>query len=296
MGISWSNKHNVEEKIKYVYGWKRDLPDKRDHYHCFKNIVKKDLPECLDLRNKCPPVYNQGCLGCSTANAIAAAYTFCENKLNPSRLFIYYNERKIEGLSETYSGTMIRNSMKSIYIYGACHENMWPYNISTFTNKPTSKCYIEAKNHRAICYKRLPQSITAMKACLNNGLPFVFGFTVYESFETKEVEETGIMSMPNENEKILGGHAVLAVGYCNKKNCFIIRNSWGEEWGEGGYFYMPYKFIRDSNYCSDFWTLNKIKDISDDGNKEIIKLNDQKDEISNDTNLELIEDKVPQDQ
>ena len=89
-----------------------------------------------------------------------------------------------------------------------------------------------------------------MKDCLSSGLPFVFGFGVYESFETKEVAETGIMPIPKKNEKLLGGHAIMAVGYNDEKEHFIIRNSWGIDWGDRGYFYMPYSFIQDVNICA----------------------------------------------
>ncbi len=266
MGLTWSD--TQAEQCERTYGWKRDLPDKRDYYHSFKDIVRDDIPNKVDLRDNCPPIYNQGKLGSCTANAIAAAYQFDEmlqgekEIMTPSRLFIYYNERDLEGHVDTDSGAMIRDGMKTIGCKGVCSENSWPYDISIFKCKPKSKCYKEAENHKAVSYRRVPQSLTAMKACLKGGLPFVFGFTVYESFESKELEQTGIMSMPKEDEKMLGGHAVMAVGYCDVKKCMIIRNSWGTEWGEAGYFYMPYKFIRDTGYCSDFWTIRKVHDVA----------------------------------
>ena len=280
MGTTWSSEKSKEETR--TYGWKRDLPDKRDSYHSFRDIVTQDLPNKVDLRNKCPKVYTQGKLGSCTANAIAAAYEFdemlqAEKKIMmPSRLFIYYNERDMEGHVENDSGAMIRDGMKSINKQGVCSEASWPYNISNFTQKPSSSCYQEAEGHRAIRYRKIPQGLTTMRACLKGGLPFVFGFSVYESFETKEVEETGIMSMPKADEKLLGGHAVMAVGYCDDKQCMIVRNSWGEEWGEGGYFYMPYRFIRDPDYCSDFWTIRKVHDVACGGddnatdNKDVV--------------------------
>ena len=285
MGLTWSD--TSDGNTNKTYGWKRDLPDKRDTYHSFKGIVREELPISVDLRDKCPTIYNQGTLGSCTANAIAAAYQFDEilqgekEVMTPSRLFIYYNEREIEGHVDTDSGAMIRDGMKSINSQGVCSEKSWPYNTSTFTNKPTSSCYQEAENHKSVSYRRVPQSLTAMKACLKSGLPFVFGFTVYESFESKEVEETGIMSMPKADEKMLGGHAVMAVGYCEQKKCIIVRNSWGTEWGEDGYFYMPYKFIRDTGYCSDFWTIRKVHDVAC-GPDDVIDANCDSDELQED--------------
>ena len=283
MGTSWSNEKS--DKSTRTYGWKRDLPDKRDSYHSFRNVVTQNLSKKVDLRKTCPKIYNQGKLGSCTANAIAAAYEFDEilqavgdggisGTITPSRLFIYYNEREMEGHVEADSGAMIRDGIKSINKQGVCSEVSWPYDVTCFTKKPSRKCYQEALNHRAIRYRRVPHGVTAMKACLNSGLPFVFGFSVYESFESKEIEETGIMSMPKADERQLGGHAVMAVGYCEAKQCMIIRNSWGEEWGEGGYFYMPYRFIRDPDYCSDFWTIRKVHDVAcstedkDDGDEK----------------------------
>ena len=101
-----------------------------------------------------------------------------------------------------------------------------------------------------------------MKNCLLSGLPVVFGFGVYESFESEEVAKTGIMPIPNKNEKLLGGHAVMAVGYDDEKEHFIIRNSWGLEWGDRGYFYMPYTFIINQKMCSDFWCIENVEDIN----------------------------------
>ena len=98
-----------------------------------------------------------------------------------------------------------------------------------------------------------------MKACLTEGYPFVFGFSVYESFESEEVATRGIMPIPAKNEKLLGGHAVIAVGYDNSKQSFIIRNSWGTKWGIKGYFYMPYSYITDSNKSDDFWTIRLVE-------------------------------------
>jgi C1A family cysteine protease len=97
-----------------------------------------------------------------------------------------------------------------------------------------------------------------MKGCLASGYPFVFGFTVYESFESQQVAQSGVLSMPAAGETIVGGHAVLAVGYDDSKNAFIIRNSWGDGWGLAGYFYMPYAYLLDNNLSDDFWTIRTV--------------------------------------
>ena len=253
-----------EKRASKKYGWVRDNLDHRD----LKLIYKKKHPNFnmkneVDLRHLCPGVYNQGTLGSCTANAIAAAYEFneiVENESNifiPSRLFIYYNEREIENTVNSDSGAMIRDGIKSISKKGVCPETLWPYDIQKFKIKPDNSCYENALNHK---YKKLMQNLNQLKNTLLYGKPFVFGFSVFESFESKETAETGIMKMPNKEDKLLGGHAVMCVGFSDSKQVFIIRNSWGDNWGDKGYFYMPYKFITNKDLCSDFWIIEKIKD------------------------------------
>ena len=136
-----------------------------------------------------------------------------------------------------------------------CDELYWKYDISKYTNRPPSICYTKALLNKSISYHRIIQCVEQMKNVLNSGFPFVFGFTVYESFESDQVQKTGIMPMPYKDETILGGHAVVCVGYFDAENKFLIRNSRGNDWGMNGYFTMPYKFIEDKNYCSDFWII-----------------------------------------
>jgi C1A family cysteine protease len=270
MGIYQSNLTNVDftnfTPTRHSYGWKRDKPNADDEFHNFVVNSTLDNIKLVDLRSTCPAVYDQDKLGSCTANAIAAAYEYDQIKQNekdvfiPSRLFIYYNERKMEGSIDTDSGAEIRDGIKSISVDGVCSEDLWKYDITKFTECPTQECYDNAKNHKSIEYKRVVQSLEQLKQCLIEGFPFVFGFNVYSSFETQEVEETGIMPMPKEGEELLGGHAVCAVGFDDNKRVFIVRNSWGSSWGDKGYFYMPYAFITNTSQCSDFWTVRQIKD------------------------------------
>ena len=136
---------------------------------------------------------------------------------------------------------------------------MWPYVEDNFAERPPSPCYKIAKAHPAVRYNRLSQDLGQMKACLAAGYPFVFGFTVYESFESQQVASTGNVPMPNTStEKVLGGHAVCAVGYDDSKQVFIVRNSWGPGWGLKGYCMMPYAYLLDAQLASDFWTIRQI--------------------------------------
>ena len=104
----------------------------------------------------------------------------------------------------------------------------------------------------------IDQNLADMKGCLASGYPFVFGFTVYDSFESQQVAQSGVLSMPAAGEAVAGGHAVLAVGYDDSKSMFIIRNSWGSGWGLAGYFYMPYAYLLDNNLSDDFWTIRTV--------------------------------------
>jgi C1A family cysteine protease len=176
----------------------------------------------------------------------------------PSRLFIYYNERVIEGTVKSDSGAQIRDGIKVVTKEGDCPETEWPYVITKFTNKPTAQCYKDALKYKAVQYQRVAQNVNQMKGCLASGYPFVYGFTVYESFESKNVAKTGVVPMPASGEKILGGHCVLAVGYDDSQQRFLARNSWGTDWGLQGYFTVPYAYLTDPNLSSDFWTIRLI--------------------------------------
>ena len=154
-------------------------------------------PASVDLRPQCPPVYDQGQLGSCTANAIAAAIQFERMKqqlaqiFTPSRLFIYYNERVIEHTVASDSGAQIRDGIKTVAQQGDCPETEWPYVITKFKTKPTQSCYADALKYKAVSYQRLTPALAQLKGCLASGYPFVFGFTVYESFESPQTAKTG---------------------------------------------------------------------------------------------------------
>ena len=247
---------------KQTYSWKPDLPDQRDFLYEAKAVLT--LPKSVDLRPTCPTVYDQGQLGSCTGNAIAGALQFEQIKkkdptpFTPSRLFIYYNERVIEGTVKQDAGAMIRDGMKSVHNQGACKETTWPYIINKFKTKPIVKAYNEGLKYKTVVYSSVLQDQNSVKQCLANGDVIVFGFTVYESFESAEVAKTGIVPMPKTTEQMLGGHAVVAVGYDDDKKWVICRNSWGPLWGDKGYFYMPYDYFF-SKLTSDFWVINDVQ-------------------------------------
>jgi len=247
------------------YGWLPDLPDHRDRLYAAPMEIAGALPAKADLRAQCPPVYDQGQLGSCTANAIAGAIQFDRMKqmlspvFTPSRLFIYYNERVIEHSIDSDSGAQIRDGIKSIGKQGDCPETEWPYVIARFKTKPPKKCYADARKYKAVLYQRVTQTLGQLKGCVVSGWPFVFGFTVYEGFESATVAKTGHASLPKSGEQVIGGHAVVGVGYDDAKQWFIIRNSWGGRWGMAGYFTLPYAYLTDENLASDFWTIRVVK-------------------------------------
>jgi C1A family cysteine protease len=252
----------LPRKIRH-YGWIPDQPDQRDHLYAVPPQYLAALPARTDLRAKCPPVYDQGQLGSCTANAIGGALEFdrIQQKLPPfvpSRLFIYYNERVIEGTVRSDSGAQIRDGIKSVASQGACPEPEWPYVISKFAVKPPARAYKDAALDRAVSYQSIVQDLNQMKGCLASGFPFVFGFTVYESFETAVVAKTGHAPMPGWAERPVGGHAVMAVGYDDSSGWFIARNSWGPGWGMKGYFTLPYAYLIQPGLSSDFWTVRLV--------------------------------------
>jgi len=244
--------------MNYAYGWLPDIPDKRDFlYTAVKPRIR--LTKTVDLRECCSPIEYQGKLGSCTAQALAGNLEYLDNMIDHeytdmSRLFIYYNERAIIDTVDYDSGARLRDGIKTLKKDGVCHEEIWPYKIKRYRTKPPKQCYEQAIKHTISSYYRI-RSLSEMLACLSDGYPFVFGFTVYESIQSEKVRKTGILPMPKKDEATLGGHAVLAVGFDQRKKRFIARNSWGTGWGLGGYFLMPFRYLEE--LAADFWTVRK---------------------------------------
>jgi len=246
------------ERTVHRYGWVADLPDTRDLLYAAPYEQVTNLPPRVDVRPQCPPVYDQGQLGSCTANAISGAIEFIHKpQFMPSRLFIYYNERKMEGTVNSDSGAQIRDGIKSVATQGACPETDWLYDISKFAETPPQQAYTDALKTRATRYYRVVQDIAQMRGCLAEGFPFVFGFTVYEYFESSAMATSGVLNLPAAGEQVVGGHAVMAVGYTDADQTMLVRNSWGATWGMQGYFKMPYAYITSHRLASDFWTIRQ---------------------------------------
>ena len=271
-------------------GWLPDYPDFRDYtpeHRIIESMLKKakveesakvNLPASVDLREWCPPIENQGELGSCTANAGVGIVEYFEKRvfgkyIDASRLFLYKATRNmLHWTGDT--GAFLRTTMGALVLFGVPPEEYWPYVIADFDKEPPAFCYAFAQNYQAISYYRLdPPGISKdillsrIKTYLAAGLPSMFGFTVYTSIS--QAATTGKMPYPTPGEKIVGGHAIVAVGYDDKmkiKNtnpqtvettgALLIRNSWGTEWGNKGYGWLPYRYVLEE-LAIDWWSLIK---------------------------------------
>lgn len=241
-----------------IYGYLPDAKDIRDLFFGVTHNKSTPLPLSVSLRGRCPPVFDQGALGSCTANASAAAFAYEHGGGPYSRLQIYYNERVLNNTVLSDSGAQIRDSIKVLATDGVALESEWPYDVARFTQAPPKKCVAEGLSDRIITYSRLQHSAD-YKQCLADGYPFIFGFTVFESFESQEVAQTGIVPMPKASEQCLGGHAVMAIGYkmMNGTLYYEVRNSWGT-WGDQGNFWIPAAYAENSQIgIQDCWTIRK---------------------------------------
>jgi C1A family cysteine protease len=262
-------------------GWRRDLPDFRDYTpetELVKAVItksqalmatKKAQPTSIDLRQWCSPIEDQEALGSCTANAGAGLVEYFERRafghhLDASRLFLYKVTRNLLGWVGD-QGAYLRDTMKALVLAGVPPEHYWPYDITAFDDEPSAFCYAFAQNYKAIVYYRLDptgesteQVLKNVKQSLAAGLPSMFGFTVYSSFPG--IGQGGDIPFPQAGDTVLGGHAVDAVGYDDRKQiqgergALLIRNSWGTDWGEDGYGWMPYAYI-EQGIAVDFWSL-----------------------------------------
>lgn len=246
---------------KRVYKLKPDTEDLRDRvFRADLYKMQMDLPKSIDLRTGCSQVVDQGELGSCTANAIASGLReYWEIKAGNltllSRLWLYWEERYIEGTVDEDAGAIIRDGMKVLQQMGCAPEADWPYDIEKFTQTPPDRAAKDALKFKISEYHRVT-NLAMLKTALAAGYPVVIGIKVYQSFESDQVAKNGIVPLPKRREQFLGGHAVLAVGYNNSmyngQGFVICRNSWGENWGDQGYFYLPYGYF--NGYVTDMWT------------------------------------------
>lgn len=248
----------IQSKIGRKYGYYRSRKNMFAVRYAPRLAVP--LPTRVDLTPMCPPVVDQGNLGSCTANAIAAAYQFERMKagllpLTPSRLFIYWTEREMEGDTSQDDGAFGGDGIGSLESVGVCDESIWPYDVAQFAVKPSLDAFASAVPH-IVMSRSVVTMLDEIKQALFDVHLVPFGLTIYESFESDAVAANGIVPDPQPNEGVLGGHEIAIVGYDDTTQGFKIRNSWGIGWGLAGYFWASYNYIMSAG--SDFEVITQI--------------------------------------
>lgn len=241
------------------YGYRPDLGDPRDHRYSGTAAPAKDV----DLRPNMPaPVWDQGQLGSCVWHGTPAVllYALRSAAFMPSRLWGYYQTRKLEGDVKQDGGCEIRDAIKVLAKLGCPPESEWPYAISKFAKAPPAKLTKDAAPHEIKAYERIDGAadgtqLGKLLSALSEGLPIVFGTTLYESFESAAVAAGGVVPMPKKGEQVVGGHCMAIFGAKMKSRVFIVRNSWGAGWGDGGYCTVPFDYLGNPDLTTDCWVI-----------------------------------------
>jgi C1A family cysteine protease len=256
----------TQQRKTLRYGARKDTPDIRDRHATFTRGQTRAASVAKSVRlvmsPNMPPVVDQGYLGSCVANASTTAFRFQlrEQKLvdyQPSRLAIYYGARKIEGATDWDAGCEIRDAMKVLAKEGAGDEVLWPSDVERFIEQPSDVYYQHANAHQIIVYERVAQTRDAIQAAIHGRDLVVFGFAVYESFESARVEATGTAPLPKSSEALLGWHGVAMHGYNLGRT--DQRNSWGPGWGRDGNFTLPWDYVLNPELADDFWRIRVVE-------------------------------------
>tara|TARA_B110000208_G_C11799546_1_gene441260 strand:- start:2051 stop:2863 length:813 start_codon:yes stop_codon:yes gene_type:complete len=261
--ISYLEEASIDTKM---YGWIPDHPNYNDNTYDapIKNLL---INRKIDLRLNCPGICNRKNIGSSVAHAICYVYEYniikhdMNNIFIPSKLFLYFNQRLLKHTQEFDCGSSIRDGLSILDKIGICSEVVYPYDISLIYDKPSDEIYEEASHNKGIEYYKIKPIITNIKTLLQDSIPIIFGFGIYSSFENQVSDNGFTIKIPQENEKFIGGSCGVCVGFNDEKQAFIIMNSKGVEWGDKGYFYMPYLYLTNNNLCSNFWIIKNNKTI-----------------------------------
>lgn len=282
---------------------KRDIATKRK----IINTTTITLPPYGSLKDKVQEVYDQGNEGSCTANAFCGAYRIleCDKSFNPSRQYVYWNERMIENgfnpMKITDSGADVQDAVVWVSKYGVCSETSWPYDITKVDVEPPIACYIEAANHKLGELSTIVVGDNdSIKQSLLNGVPVLLAIGVYQSFESTETAKTGNVALPkcqnygDQNDPIdpfLGGHEILIVGYYDKTSTFTVLNSWGSSWGASGFCYIPYAYISNPNLTFELCCLSKADDnVNENTSKNIEDTVQTSDAVATTTDVQDVQD------
>ncbi len=247
---------------QFVHGWLRSPPDNRDSIFAAP-IPLEGLPPQIDLSGKLTPSNNQGNLGSCGPHAVDQLINYNQANQNlpyleTSKLFTYYNARKIMGTVNQDSGVENRAMLQSLKLNGFCvPEALWPYDVQKYRQEPPPPAYAAAK--KVISYATVSQTLDQMRATLASGFPFLFGFSVFPAMDTPAVARSGDLPMPAGQS--VGGHDVAIVGYDNTSRRFKFQNSWGVQWGARGYGTIPYEYASNPSWAGDFWVITQIEGV-----------------------------------
>lgn len=222
-----------------------------------------DLPPAVDLSPMCSPVENQGQIGSCTANSVAGAMEYHQilhrqPLTDLSRLYIYYNARRIRGRTDQDTGCSMAEAVASYLAFGACPEAVWPYRHHLWDQEPSPEAYASAGFFPDLQYAALDYGLD-LKIALYSGLPVIFGMGVPDSFQTVGGKYGHVKPLPEGGwEPPAGGHAMLIVGYNDQKRAWLVRNSWGTGWGLNGHVWIDYAYMDHYRQPLGFWTIGSL--------------------------------------
>lgn len=268
MSQSTLDRHQLSDE--HWGGWNPDRPNHNDR-EFLPTMGRLDVQQTeFTLSVDGIPVLNQANQGSCTGHGGAGIVMYDqqaqgEQVVIPSRAMIYYDARIPEQTTDQDSGATIRDMVAGLVKYGVVPDTEFPYDDTVFDKAPDQQQYTDAKQQEAIVYERV--QYPHLNAAIASGFPVVFGFTVYESFESSEAASTGIIPIPAKGEQVLGGHCVWTWGFNSQYTASgndklpprtkACRNSWDKSWGDNGNFYLPQWFF-DSGNASDFWVVRRV--------------------------------------
>lgn len=244
------------------FGWVREHPDPRDKFYAeyFPEEAEGKLPIRANNSQFRSHIEDQKNAGSCTGHAVTSVTEAHYNKaglpfVELSRLFPYWGARSLEGTTQWDAGAYIRDVCKFIFTFGLCNEALWPYgdSLKQIQKKPSKAAFQNATLRKGFPYYSII-GLQQLKTNIAAGYDAIIGITVYESFMTNAVANTGNVPMPNlKTERPLGGHAIMVDGYDDVLGGLICVNSWGTGWGRSGEFTLPYGFITNPDLSDDFW-------------------------------------------
>jgi hypothetical protein len=264
--------NRADGSARKVSGYRYAAPKPGTKTWSPRTQTQSNLPRKVDLRPFMTAVENQENTNSCAANAVAGAYEYLVKRhlgaeaYDVSRLFIYYNGRAVDGIEHEDEGSVIGSLIESLKQHGACSEETWPFDESLVNETPSDEAYEEAAQFRVEDNALVPTDLQAWKSALAEGYPIIFGISLFQSFDRHR--RPGLVPMPSPSEasrESHGGHAMLAVGYSDPDRVFIVRNSWGEAWGDRGYCYIPYDYLLNPKFNNgDSWIIRQVEPVDPD--------------------------------